>query len=89
MTFTADEKAAAFDKISALYFAQNFGSTSKADFETLMFSEYIEQHIKHGLPYDDYTLSKELGLTQSRIRALKERKELKETPRNYHIEYTG
>lgn len=77
MNFSNEEKQACFDKISELYFCKNFGSTSKADLETLLFSEYIEHCIKNGLPYDDYSLSKELGITQSRIRALKERKELK------------
>lgn len=50
---------------------------TKTDFETFLFSEYIEHLIKNKLPFDDYTLSKELGITQSRIRALKERKESK------------
>lgn len=77
MSFTEKEKISAFDKISELYFKQNFGSTSKADLETLLFSEYIESRISQKLPFDDYVLSKELGLTQNRIRTLKERKELK------------
>lgn len=71
------EKIAAFDKISELYYKHNFGSTTKTDFETLLFSEYLDHHIRNKLPYDDYSLARELGITQSRIRALKERKELK------------
>ena len=77
MDFSNEEKLSCFDKISKLYFDKNFGSTSKADLEVLLFSEYIEHCIKFGEPYDDYTLSKQLGITQSRIRTLKERKELK------------
>ena len=77
MDFSNDEKQACFDKISDLYFCQNFGSTSKSDLDVLLFSEYIEHCIKVGEPYDDYSLSKQLGITQSRIRSLKERKELK------------
>ena len=77
MTFSNEEKIALFDKISALYYNKNFGSTSKSDFETLLFSEYIEHCLRSDIPYDDYSLSKELGITQSRIRSLKERKELK------------
>lgn len=77
MSFSNEEKQACFDKIAELYFCQNFGSTSKADFEVLLFSEYIEHCIKAGKPFDDYTLSKQLGITQSRVRSLKERKELK------------
>lgn len=77
MDFSEDEKIVIFDKIANNYFVRNFGSMSKTDFETLLFSEYIEHRIRVGLPYDDYSLSKELGITQSRIRSLKERKELK------------
>lgn len=77
MNFTDEEKIKVFDKIAALYFEKNFGSTTKADFETLLFSEYIEHCMRCGAPYDDYSLSKILGITQNRIRSLKERKELK------------
>lgn len=77
MEFTNEEKIVLFDKIAALYFNKNFGSTSKTDFETLIFSEYLEHCLRSGDPYDDYTISKELGITQSRVRSLKERKELK------------
>lgn len=77
MQFTENEKIALFDKIDELYFHRNFGCTSKSDFETLLFSEYINSCISQGLPNDDYSLAKELGITQSRVRALKERKELK------------
>lgn len=75
--FSIEEKCHLFDEISKLYFAQNFGSTSKADFETLIFSELIEHQLNSNDAIDDYTLSKLLGITQSRIRTLKERKELK------------
>ena len=34
-------KAEAFDKIAELFYNCNFGSTSKADIETLMFSIFI------------------------------------------------
>ena len=77
MEFTDNEKIALFDKIAALYFKRNFGSTSKVDFETLLFSEFIDHCIRSGISFDDYTISKELGITQSRVRSLKERKELK------------
>lgn len=77
MIFSDAEKAVIFDKISKEYFEKNFGSMSKSDLETLLFSEYIEHCIRHGKAYDDYTLSKQLGITQQRIRSLKERKELK------------
>jgi len=77
MNFLPEEKIEVFNKIEKHYFSRNFGSMTKADLETLLFSEYIEHCIRNKLSYDDYTLSKELGITQSRIRTLKERKELK------------
>lgn len=77
MTFTSEEKCALFDKLEQMYFCQNFGSTSKSDLEVFLFSEYFEHCLNSGEPCDDYTLSKIMGISQSRIRALKEKKELK------------
>ena len=75
--FTPEEKCQLADKIIDLYFKQNFGSLSKSDLETFLFSEYIEHCLDANENIDDYVLSKQLGITQSRIRSLKERKELK------------
>lgn len=74
-------KAEAFDKIAELFYNCNFGSTSKADIETLMFSIFIERILKEDGPenfksYSDYTLSKALCITQARVSNLKVRKEL-------------
>ena len=77
MEFTDKEKIQLADKISQAYFSKNFGTMSKSDLETLLFSEYIDHYMDSEEPYDDYTLSKELGITQTRVRALKERKLLK------------
>ena len=76
-SFSAQEKIDVFDKIAASYYDRNFGSMTKTDLETLLFSEYIEHCIKAKENYDDYALSKQLGITQTRIRSLKERKELR------------
>lgn len=78
---TESVKAAAFDKIAELFYNCNFGSTTKADIETLMFSIYIERILdENGAEnfnaYSDYTLSKALCITQSRVSNLKVRKEL-------------
>ena len=43
--FTSSEQKQLYEKIRDLYFKQNFGSTSKTDLETLLFSEYIEHRI--------------------------------------------
>ena len=78
---TESEKAVAFDKIAELFYNCNFGSTTKADIETLMFSIYIESILDKEGPanfnaYSDYTLSKALCITQSKVSNLKVRKEL-------------
>lgn len=80
--FNDDEKkATAFDKIAELYYDRNFGSVSKADLDTLMFSLYIEKILEQSEDdmdtYSDYVLSKQLGITQSKVKNLKIKKELK------------
>ena len=74
--FSTKEKEAAFNLISARYFVRNFGMMSKADYETLLFHIYIEHLLNNGLCFDDYSISKELGISQTKVRALKTRKEL-------------
>ena len=73
-------KADAFDKIAEKYYYSNFGTASKSDIDVLMFSIYIEQILEKGpenfSAYSDYTLSKQLGITQSRVSNLKVKKEL-------------
>lgn len=75
-----EKKAHAFDEIAKKYYYSNFGSVSKADFDVLMFSLYIEQILeKNGddfSAYSDYTLSKLLGITQARVSNLKVKKGL-------------
>lgn len=75
--FSDTEKIACFDRIASCYFNKNFGSISKSDLDLLLFSEYINHCKRGGQNCDDYTLSRQLGITQNRIRSLKERKELK------------
>lgn len=75
--FSIEEKIQCFDKIYKAYYLQNFGTMAKVDIETLLFSEFLEHCMNCGEPYDDYTISKKLGITQSRVRSLKERKELR------------
>ncbi len=80
-------KARAFDRIAREYYKGNFGRLSKADFELLMFDIYIEQlFVKMGdenpAEYSDYRLSKDLGITQSKVSSLKIKKQL-QYPREY------
>ncbi|MEY8232076.1 hypothetical protein AALA82_10685 [Oscillospiraceae bacterium 50-16] len=74
--FEADDKVKCFNEIAEQFYHGNFGKMSKADFEVLLFHLYIEQCLEKKLPFDDYTLSRDLGITQSRIRTLKIKKEL-------------
>ncbi|MBQ7118942.1 MAG: hypothetical protein IJO09_01900 [Oscillospiraceae bacterium] len=69
-------KEKAYDLIQKHYFERNFGMMSKTDFETLLFHIYIETLLDNQQPFDDYTISKALGISQSKVRTLKVRKEL-------------
>lgn len=75
------EKAEAFDRIAEQFYYCNFGTMQKSDIETLLFSLYLDRILniseENIQSYSDYTLSKYLGITQSRVSALKIRKELK------------
>lgn len=79
--FSDDAKAEAFDQLADVFYAGNFGTMSKSDIETLMFHFYIEQILKKGSEaypaYSDFRISKELGITQSRVSSLKVKKQLK------------
>ena len=60
---------------------KNFGTMSKSEIDLLLFSEYLDrlfqmENVKEN-DYSDYTLSNVLGITQNRVRSLKERKEIK------------
>ena len=72
--FDCNEKIEAFNRIASEYYIHNFGEMSKADFELLLFDIYLKN--KTG-GISDYDISKELGITQSRVRSLRERRELK------------
>lgn len=76
MDFSDKEQRNAFELISKRYFERNFGTMSKTDFETLLFHIYLEHLLDSNQPFDDYTMSKTLGISQSKIRNLKVRKEL-------------
>ena len=82
MNWTNEEIIKLTEWINQNYFDnQNFGSVSKADFELFLFSLYIDHLIDSKETSDDYTVGKQLGMTISRVRSLKEKKELK-----YHRE---
>lgn len=85
--FDDKAKIEAFNEIAQVYYDKNFGTMQKSDFDVLMFSMYIERIFKKSgndfNSYSDYTLSKELGITQQRINSLKQKKELKYPQKNF------
>ncbi len=83
--FNKDEKAEMFDVIASRYYNRNFGQMSKTDMDLLMFHFYIEKISSVSTSGDgtldylqcsDYKISKELGITQQRVRNLKVKNQL-------------
>ena len=74
--FTPEEKAEAFDRIAAQYYNRNFGTMMKSSLDTLMFSIFLDHCKQNGEAADDYSLSKQLGIGQAKIRALKQNEAL-------------
>lgn len=84
-------KAKAFDTLAELYYNRNFGALSKSEIDLLMFSFYMDAMIKKNinennvLNYNncsDYEIAKTLGITQTKVRNLKEKKQ-----QRYPIEF--
>lgn len=79
ISFTNEEKINIFDEIAAHFYNRNFGTLTKTDFDLMMFHFYIEalnqrNTMEGQLNYkgcSDYLISKELGITQQRVRNLK------------------
>ena len=80
LIFSEQEKVEFFNKIALRFYERNFGQCAKVDFELLMFhfyySKLINEHMKDDgtidyLACSDYVISKELGITQQRVRNLK------------------
>lgn len=83
--FDEKSKCDAFDRIAEHFFCKNFGSMQKSEFELLLFSIYTDRLVilsknpENQIPArcDDYTISKELGITQRVVNNLKIKKALK------------
>ena len=78
------EKSEAFDKIAGMFYNQNFGATSKAEIELMMFSIFMDMMIKKNqnddevLDYNacsDYEIGRMLGIPQEKVRNLKIKKQ--------------
>ena len=85
VSFSTEEKAKLFDEISACFYHANFGQMAKSDIELLMFRFYMDKLISDSTTADgtidyhkcsDYRISKDLGITQQRVRNLKVKKQL-------------
>ncbi len=85
VSFSETERVEMFDKIAKKFYYTNFGLASKTDIELMMFDFYIEKLIKDCQNEDgtidynrcsDYRISKDLGITQQRVRTLKVKKQL-------------
>ena len=76
------EKIEAFEDISVQYYYQNFGSLTKTDFETLLFKIYLRHLKANKLSMDDYSISRDLGITQSKVRNMKLRIDLRDSERD-------
>jgi hypothetical protein len=89
--FTKEEKAGFFDKIAECFYHNNFGQLSKSEMDLMMFHFYLEKLISDNVNPDgtidyrkcsDYKISKDLGITQQRVRNLKVKNQL-----TYPMEY--
>lgn len=83
--FSETEKAEKFDEIAKKYYDRNFGQTTKAEIDLLMFKFYYDKLLECSKKADgsidylkcsDYEISKELGITQQRVRNWKVKKQL-------------
>ena len=83
--FSPEEKIAYFDEISNQFYNCNFGRMSKADFELMMFNFYDRKLVSNNTSEDgridypkcsEYRISKELGITQQKVKNLKIRNQL-------------
>ena len=80
--FKDDEKIEAFEDIAVQYYYRNFGSLTKTDFETLLFKIYLRHLKRNQLSMDDYSISRDLGITQSKVRNMKLRIDLRDSDRH-------
>lgn len=83
--FSPEEKIDLFDEIASHFYNANFGQLSKSEMELMMFRFYIEKMISTNKNPDgtidyrkcsDYKISKDLGITQQRVRNLKVKNQL-------------
>ncbi len=75
--YTDKRKSQCLDEILSHYFERNFGTMAKSDFETLLFHIYIDYKREYEKGRcDEYELSRELGISQQKVRNLIKKTEL-------------
>ncbi len=74
--FEDQAKINAFDLIAGKFYNHNFGQTTKADFEVLMFKIYVDNCNKTKASTSDFELATALGITEQKVRNLKVKMEL-------------
>lgn len=74
--FDNQAKQYAFDLLANRFYEHNFGQISKADFEVLMFKIYLDDLHRSNEDDSDFVLATALGITESKVRSLKVKKEL-------------
>lgn len=89
LDFSEKEKVELFDKITAQFYYHNFGGMSKSEIDLMMFHFYIEKLYHDNTDKDgqvnyracsDYKISKDLGITQQRVRNMKVKERLAYPP---------
>ena len=75
IVFSDEEKVQMFDMIANRFYNRNFGTCTKSEFDLLMFHFYLKKLETEKKPIinkcSDYSISKELGITQQRVRSYK------------------
>ena len=83
--FSNDDKIKFFDEISEYFYKANFGTRSKSEIELMMFHFYFEKLVAKNTFKDgtidysgcsDYKISRDLGITQQRVKNLKVKNQL-------------
>jgi hypothetical protein len=75
--FLNEEKMKAFNLIAERYYDLNFGTMTKSEIDILMFSILIDHLQSNKIEFSDYSLSKDLGISQSKVRGLRISQQLK------------
>lgn len=83
--FSNTEKINSFNILSEKFYLGNFGNFSKTEFDLLMFHFFYENYKKNSKKkyISDYEISKELGITQSRVKNLRIKCELMYPDQNF------